>query len=105
MKSLAAAMAALAMLATSGPAQSDAQRDWRAPYRQRIEGVTVGAGNAAALNSAAMMVDPWPPQVRNRRIPANGARMVGAIERYKDVRRLLETPPTLTPDITSTGGK
>jgi hypothetical protein len=73
-----------------------------APYRQRIEGVTVSAGNAKAINSATHIIDPWPPYVANRRIPANGERMVGAIERYRDVKKIEEAPPTLKPDTIST---
>jgi hypothetical protein len=29
------------------------------------------------------VIDPWPPGVGDRRIPANGERMVGAVERYQ----------------------
>ncbi|WP_088344419.1 hypothetical protein [Rhodomicrobium vannielii] len=79
-------------------------RPWGAPYRQRIEGITVGAGNAKAVNEAAMVIDPWPPLVNNRRIPANGARMTGVIERYKDAKRLREQVPTLPPDLISSTG-
>lgn len=73
-----------------------------APYRQRIDGVTAGAGNAKAINSATHIIDPWPPYAANRRIPANGERMVGAMERYRDVKKIEETPATLQPDATST---
>jgi len=67
------------------------------PYFQRSEGVTFGAGNAKAVNAATHIIDPWPRYVGNRRIPANGERMSGAIERYRDPRKLLSTPPPLAP--------
>jgi hypothetical protein len=73
-----------------------------APYSQRTEGVTVSAGNAKAINSATHIVDPWPAYAKDRHIPANGERMVGAFERYRDVKKIMETPPTLEPDTIST---
>jgi hypothetical protein len=66
--------------------------------------VTASAGNAKSVNSAAHIIDPWPPYVANRRIPGNGARMVGAIERYKDVKKLQEAAPTLKPEIAEKSG-
>ena len=75
-----------------------------APYSQRIEGVTASAGNAKASNAATHIIDPWPPYAANRRIPANGNRMVGAMERYRDTKKLSETPDTLEPDSISTNG-
>jgi len=53
------------------------------PYVQRIDTVTFGAGDAQDVNTATQMIDPWPPYVGNRRIPGNGSRMVGAVERYE----------------------
>ena len=35
------------------------------------------------VNATTHTLDPWPPGVTNRRIPANGERMVHAIERYR----------------------
>jgi hypothetical protein len=67
------------------------------PYFRRYEGITFGAGNAKAVNAATHIIDPWPRYVGNRRIPANGERMTGAIERYRDPRKLLSAPPPLAP--------
>jgi hypothetical protein len=83
-------------------AGDDVFEEMFAPYRQRIDGVTASAGNAKAINSATHIIDPWPPYVANRRIPANGERMVGAMERYRDVKKIGETPSTLEPDSIST---
>jgi hypothetical protein len=52
-------------------------------YLERLEGITASAGNAKDINAVTHMVDPWPRNVRNRRIPANGERMVRAVERYR----------------------
>ena len=80
-------------------------------YFQRKEGVTYGAGNAKAINSATHIIDPWPWYARNTRIPGDGARMSGAVERYHDVSKLPNAPRPIrseyetTINIQSTGGK
>jgi hypothetical protein len=73
-------------------------------YFQRSDTITVGAGNAKEVNAASHMLDPWPAYVRNRRIPADGQRMTGAIQRYKDVKKLKEAAPTLAPEAISPTG-
>jgi hypothetical protein len=62
-------------------------------YFQRSDTVTPSAGNAQAVNTVTHMIDPWPPYAYNRRIPADGERMVGAVERY---RRNLPAPPPIS---------
>lgn len=52
-------------------------------YLYRIDPITLSAGNAKDVNAAAQIIDPWPRYVGNRRIPANGERMVGAVQRYQ----------------------
>ena len=64
-------------------------------YFERKDGVTVGAGNAKAVNSATHIIDPWPRNVGNTRIPGDGQRMSGAIERYRDVTKLPLAPPPI----------
>ena len=61
-------------------------------YFQRKDTVTLGAGDAKAVNSATHVIDPWPRYVGNTRIPGNGERMVGAVERYRDVSKLPRAP-------------
>jgi hypothetical protein len=61
--------------------------DWDdifAPYRQRLDTMTSSSGNAQRVNTVTHIDTPWPRNVRNRRIPADGTRMVGAIKRYQD---------------------
>jgi hypothetical protein len=52
-------------------------------YFQRSDTITPGAGNAKEVNAAIHVIDPWRRYSGNRRIPANGARMTGAIQRYR----------------------
>jgi len=54
-----------------------------AQYVNRSDTITLSAGNAKDVNAATHVIDPWPPGVGNRRIPASGGRMVGAVERYQ----------------------
>lgn len=52
-------------------------------YFVRSDSITLDAGNAQSVNAAIQVIDPWPRRSANRRIPANGARMTGAIQRYR----------------------
>lgn len=68
------------------PAHADGW-DWddiAAPYLQRLDTQTSSSGDAQRVNTVTHMETPWPRNVRNRRIPANGERMVGAVRRYQD---------------------
>jgi hypothetical protein len=76
--------------------------DFTEPYWQRIDGITAGVGDAKEVNAITHMVDPWPRYIRDRRIPANGERMSGAVERYRRGRLHL-TPPPIAPIYTTTG--
>jgi hypothetical protein len=71
--------------------------DFAVPYLQRSDTIYPGAGNAKAVNSAIHVIDPWPRHSANRHIPANGERMVGAVERYRDVRKLPQAPQPIAP--------
>jgi hypothetical protein len=65
--------------------------DWEdiwAPYLERHDKATATSGNAQAINRNTHMITPWPYYVRNRNIPANGARMVGQYKRYEKGRSL-----------------
>jgi len=68
-----------------------------AMYIQRSDTITLGAGNAKNVNAATHVIDPWPRYVGNRRIPGNGERMSGAVERYRDVTKLRQAPPPIFP--------
>src|SRR5712691_9755491 len=68
-----------------------------AQYIQRSDTITLGAGNAKDVNAAAHVIDPWPRYVGNRRIPGNGERLSGAVERYRDVSKLPRAPRPIFP--------
>jgi hypothetical protein len=54
-----------------------------AEYVHRSDTIALNAGNAKDVNAAIHVIDPWPRYVNNRRIPGNGERMVGAVQRYQ----------------------
>src|SRR5260370_12246203 len=67
-----------------------------ATYFQRSETITLWEGDAKDVNAATHIIDPWPRYVGNRRIPGNGQRMTGAVERYRR-NRPWATPCPITP--------
>ena len=75
-------------------------------YFQRIDTNSVVSGDAREVNAVTQIIDPWPLYARDRRIPTNGQRMVGAIDRYQNPKKLGAKAPTLAPIITQslTGG-
>lgn len=91
---------ALAFVAAASGALAGDQtfEDFFGSYFHRSDTIALSAGDATKVNAMSEMLDPWPPYVRNRRLPANGSRMTGAVQRYEDVRRLKEVPPTLPPE-------
>src|ERR1700736_687360 len=57
--------------------------DELARYVQRSDKITLSAGDPKEVNAAAHTIHPWPRGVGAPRIPANGERMVHAIEGYR----------------------
>ena len=86
--------------------QDDPFWDEMGRYFQRIDTNSVVSGDAREVNAVTQIIDPWPLYSRNRRIPANGRRMVGAMDRYQNPKKLGAMAPTLAPIITQslTGG-
>ena len=66
-------------------------------YFQRKDAVVLSAGNAKQVNEATHIIDPWPRYVGNKRIPGDGERMAGAVERYRDVSKLPRAPRPIVP--------
>src|SRR5262245_62621357 len=66
-------------------------------YLQRSDTITLGAGDAARSNEVTHTIDPWPRNVGNNRIPGDGERMSGAVERYRDVSKLPRAPRPIFP--------
>jgi hypothetical protein len=73
-----------------------------AQYLQRLDTITSSAGDAKETNAITHTIDPWPRNVGNRRIPGNGQRMSGAVERYRDVSKLPQAPKPIRPIIDDT---
>ena len=71
-------------------------QDPAAQYFERKDTIVSGAGDARDVNAATHIIDPWPRYVGNRRIPGNGQRMTGAVERYR-TNRPWATPCPITP--------
>jgi hypothetical protein len=79
-------------------------QDPAAQYFERKDTIVSGAGDAKNVNAATHIIDPWPRYVGNRRIPGNGERMTGAVERYRtNTPWLTPCPITPTYDIQITG--
>jgi hypothetical protein len=96
-KNAAAIMAVMLLGCGAAHAGEDFFDDLFDVYVQRIDGVTASAGDAKAVNAATHVDNPWPPYVRDRRIPGDGERMAGAVERYKKVEKIKDTPEALAP--------
>jgi len=91
-----------ASLACSGAWAWD--QDPAAQYFERKDTIVSGAGDARDVNATTHIIDPWPRYVGNRRIPMNGERAAGAVERYRtNTPWLTPCPITPTYDIQITG--
>jgi len=77
------AITAVTMLAATSASWAGGRESFLDQYFVRSDSIVVGAGNAKDVNAAIHVIDPWPRHSANRRIPANGARMTGAIQRYR----------------------
>jgi hypothetical protein len=68
---------------TLGGCWNGPYEDTASMYLQRSDTITLSAGNAKDANAVTHIIDPWPRGGGNRRIQADGERMVGAVQRYK----------------------
>jgi hypothetical protein len=80
---IARALVAVALAAACGGCWAGVYDTPGAEYLHRSDTITLSAGNAKNVNAVAHIIDPWPRQVANRRIPGHGERMAHAMERYK----------------------
>jgi hypothetical protein len=53
-------------------------------YLSRRDTVTLGAGDAQAVNSTTHTIDPWSPHSRNTQIHQEGERARVAVDRYQN---------------------
>jgi hypothetical protein len=79
---LALVLFAALMAREAGAGEDQDFEDFFGSYTHRVEGVTVGAGDAPASNTAAQIIDPWPVYSQDRQIRSESQRMIGAIRRY-----------------------
>lgn len=82
--------------AASAPLRAHAQAvdDPFSDYLQRSDTILLGAGNAKDTNAAIHTITPWPPYVGNTRIPIDGRRSVGAVERMHRIPNPFERQGT-----------
>ena len=80
---IARSLGSLILAATLGGCSSGIYENPAAQYVARSDTVTLSAGNAKDVNAATHVIDPWPRNVKDRRISGNGERMVGAVQRYQ----------------------
>jgi hypothetical protein len=85
----------LSGLASSAASAWD--QDPSAMYFQRSYRVTLGAGDAKAVNAATHVIDPWPRYVGNRNIPVSGDRLSRAVSRYNQGSYRQPAPPIYSP--------
>src|SRR5262245_65670608 len=90
-----AAAVLLSGLASSAASAWD--QDPFAMYLQRSYSVTLGAGDAKAVNAATHVIDPWPRYVGNRNIPVSGDRLSRAVTRYNQGSYRQPAPPIFPP--------
>src|SRR6266404_2169991 len=76
-------LGSLLLAAAVGGCWSGIYENPAAQYVARSDTVTLSAGNAKDVNAATHVIDPWPRNVKDRRISGNGERMVGAVQRYQ----------------------
>jgi hypothetical protein len=58
-------------------------QDPAALYLERKDTIVSGAGDARDVNAATHIIDPWPRNVGNRRIPMSGERAAKTVECYE----------------------
>ena len=85
----------LSGFAASGASAWD--QDPFAMYLQRSYSITLGAGDAKAVNAATHVIDPWPRYVGNRNIPVSGDRLSRAVTRYNQGSYRQPAPPIFSP--------
>jgi hypothetical protein len=73
-------------------------------YAERIDTLSVTSGDAQDVNAAIQTINPWPRHAFDRRIPANGQRMVGAVNRFQNPNTAGAPPPPIAPVIQIGGG-
>jgi hypothetical protein len=88
------------ILALVGIGLGGCYEDDRYRYLAHSDSITMGAGNANAVNAATQTVDPWPPESRNAQIDQDGKRAHIAVKRY-ETNTSIEPKGLATTDVNS----
>jgi hypothetical protein len=73
------------------------------PYRAHTDKVTLGAGNASAVNRAVHTIDPWPRYSQKTRVDMDGNRALVAVRRYETNTSIKPKGLSAEPATTNTG--
>lgn len=65
-------------------------------YLRRADSITLGAGDAAAVNRAVQTIDPWPRHAGNANIAMDGKKALLSVRRYQhdDIKMPTDLPGT-----------
>jgi hypothetical protein len=83
LRSALAILSLIALVTVAGCSSTIGFDDPTADYLQRTPLVATSGGDAQAANIAMQTATPWPRYSNDTNIPANGARIVKAINRYE----------------------
>jgi hypothetical protein len=99
-----AVLSLTASLAVAGCSSTIGFDDPTADYLQRTALVSPTGGDAQAANIAMQTSTPWPRYSNNTNIPANGARVVKAVNRYESGSSGAGASDSATPGAANPGG-
>src|SRR3954463_8660017 len=83
---------------TLGSCNGLAGNDEMDRYFQRSDSITLSAGDAKQANAVTHTIHPWPKNVGDRRIVSEGAKVRGAISRYRRGSQPLDPLPAFGGD-------
>jgi hypothetical protein len=104
LRSTIAILSLLALLTVAGCSSTVGFDDPFADYLQRTALVSTAGGDSQAANIAMQTATPWPRYSNDTNIPANGARIVKAINRYETGSAGAGASDSATPSAASPGG-
>jgi hypothetical protein len=104
LRSTIAILSLLALLTVAGCSSTVGFDDPFADYLQRTALVSTAGGDSQAANIAMQTATPWPRYSNDTNIPANGARIVKAINRYETGSAGASASDSATPSAASPGG-
>jgi hypothetical protein len=104
LRSAIAILSLLALLTVAGCSSTVGFDDPFADYLQRTALVSTAGGDSQAANIAMQTATPWPRYSNDTNIPANGARIVKAINRYETGSAGAGASDSATPSAASPGG-